>query len=334
MRFPRTLLGAALLCGALPAWATVCQNADGVAKDISYDLSNVFNSANNKPGQIVTLAQKSGLVGVYAICPKGTSGKTTMRSYVTDLPITTEIDSYKYVKLNDYLDGAMQIHDDFAGTFYPPANFIQMGQHPNVPNNKAFPVTDSKLVFRLRVTRRFINMVVIPRQTMFKVYVTTTSGDPLSTPVYTISYSGTIQVPQSCEINAGKVVEFDFGEIGASLFSQAGAGNRPDRVSPQTKSIAIKCTNVEANAYLSMRIEAEQVSGSALVSDNPDLGFVVATESGTPLTPNNLTSKIPFRLDDSAQAQVAIRAWPVSITGNKPAEGRFTSRGYLRVDYE
>ncbi|MCE9993140.1 type 1 fimbria D-mannose specific adhesin FimH [Enterobacter asburiae] len=334
MRFPRTLLGAALLCGALPAWATVCQNADGVAKDISYDLSNVFDSSNNKPGQIVTLAQKSGLVGVYAICPKGTSGKTTMRSYVTDLPVTTEIDSYKYVKLNDYLDGAMQIHDDFAGTFYPPANYIQMGQHPNVPNNKAFPVTDSKLVFRLRVTRRFINMVVIPRQTMFKVYVTTTSGDPLSTPVYTISYSGTIQVPQSCEINAGKVVEFDFGEIGASLFSQAGAGNRPDRVSPQTKSIAIKCTNVEANAYLSMRIEAEQVSGSALVSDNPDLGFVVATESGTPLTPNNLTSKIPFRLDDSAQAQVAIRAWPVSITGNKPAEGRFTSRGYLRVDYE
>jgi minor fimbrial subunit len=148
-----------------------------------------------------------------------------------------------------------------------------------VPNNKAFPVTDSKLVFRLRVTRRFINMVVIPQQTMFRVYVTTTSSDPLSTPVYTISYSGTIQVPQSCEINAGKVVEFDFGEIGASLFSQAGAGNRPDKVSPQTKTIAIKCTNVEANAYLTMRIEAEQTSGNALVSDNPDLGFVIATKA-------------------------------------------------------
>jgi hypothetical protein len=78
------------------------------------------------------------------------------------------------------------------------------GEHPNVPNNKAFPVTDSKLVFRLRVTRRFINMVVIPQQTMFRVYVTTTSSDPLNTPVYTISYSGTIQVPQSCEINAGR----------------------------------------------------------------------------------------------------------------------------------
>lgn len=334
MAFFHSLFGCAMLLSTLPAWATVCANSTGVAKDVAYNLSNVFNSSNNQPGQIVTLSEKSGLVGVYAICPKGTSGKTTMRSYVTDLSVVSVEDNYKYLKLNDYLNGAMQIHDDYAGNFYPPANYIQMGSHPNVPNNKEFPVTDSKLVFRLKVTRRFINMVVIPQQTMFRVYVTTSSADPLSTVVYTISYSGTIQVPQSCEINAGQIVEFDFGDIGASLFSQAGAGNRPQSVSPKSKTIAIKCTNVEANAYLTMRIEAEKVSGNALVSDNPDLGFVVANESGTPLTPNNLTSKIPFRLDDNASAQVGISAWPVSITGNKPAEGRFTSRGYLRVDYD
>lgn len=334
MTLIRAFLGALVFISALPAWATVCQNANGAAKDIAYDLSDVFNSSNNKPGQIITLAQKSGLVGVYAICPKGTTGKSTLRSYITDLPITSVEDRFQYVKLNDYLDGAMQIHDDFAGTFYPPAKEIQMGQHPNVPNQKSFPVTDSKLVFRLKVTRRFINLVVIPRQTMFRVYVNTQKGDPLSTPVYTISYSGTIQVPQSCTLNAGSIVEFDFREMGASLFSEAGAGNRPQKIAPQTKTIAIKCTNVEANAYLTMRIEADRVSGNALVSDNPDLGFVVATQEGTPLTPNNLSSKIPFRLDDNASAQVGISAWPVSITGKKPAEGKFTSVGYLRVDYE
>jgi minor fimbrial subunit len=57
------------------------------------------------------------------------------------------------------------------------------------------------------------------------------------------------------------------------------------------------------------------------------VGFIIANESGTPLTPNNLTSKIPFRLDDSAQAQVGIRVWPVSVTGNKPAEGRLPRAG-------
>ncbi|ENA0609427.1 type 1 fimbrin D-mannose specific adhesin FimH [Enterobacter bugandensis] len=327
----------ALLLASMPAshaLATVCVNENGVATDIFYDLTDTFNSSNNQIGQIVTLSQKSQWVGVNAVCPKGTSGTTTRRSYVTDFPITSTIDNYKYLKLNDYLDGAMKITDSAAGVFYPPQNYIQMGSHPNVAKNQPFPVKDSNLVFRLKVTRRFINMVEIPRETMFRVYVTTTNTDPLSTPVYTISYSGTIQVPQSCAINAGNIVEFDFGDIGASLFSKAGAGNRPEGVSAQSKTIAIKCTNVEANAYLTMRVEAEKVSGSALVSDNPDVGFVIANESGAPLTPNSLASKIPFRLDDSAQAQVGIRAWPVSVTGNKPAEGRFTSRGYLRVDYD
>ena len=316
------------------AMATVCVNEKGVPTDVYYDLTDTFNSSNNQVGQVVTLSEKSQWVGVNAVCPKGTSGNTTKRSYVTDFPVTGTIDGYQYLKLNEYLDGAMKITDSYSGVLYPPKNYIQMGSHPNVSKNLPFGVQDSSLVFRLRVTRRFINMVVIPRETMFRVYVTTTSSDPLSTPVYTISYSGTIQVPQSCTINAGSIVEFDFGDIGASLFSKAGAGNRPEGIAAKTKSIAIKCTNVEANAYLTMRIEAEKVSGSALVSDNPDVGFVVANASGTPLTPNNLGSIIPFRLDDNASAQVGIMAWPVSITGNKPAEGRFTSRGYLRVDYQ
>ncbi|MGQ8786921.1 type 1 fimbria D-mannose specific adhesin FimH [Enterobacter hormaechei] len=316
------------------AFATVCVNENGVPTEVYYDLTDKFNSSNNQVGQIVTLSEKSQWVGVNAVCPKGTSGNTTKRSYVTEFPVTGTSDGYQYLKLNDYLDGAMKITDSYAGTFYPPRKYIQMGSHPNVSKNKPFGVQDSSLVFRLKVTRRFINMVVIPRAIMFRVYVTTTSTDPLTTPVYTISYSGTIQVPQSCEINAGNVVEFDFGDIGASLFSKAGIGNKPEGISAQSKTIGIKCTNVEANAMLTMRVEAEKVSGSTLVSDNADVGFVIANSNGVPLTPNNLTSKILFRLDDSAQAQVGIRAWPVSVTGKKPAEGRFTSRGYLRVDYD
>ncbi|MCU6669241.1 type 1 fimbria D-mannose specific adhesin FimH [Enterobacteriaceae bacterium H4N4] len=322
------------LLPAAQALATVCANENGVPTDIFYDLTDTFNSANNHIGQIVTLSEKSQWVGVNAVCPTGTKGDTTKRSYVTDFPITATIDNYKYLRLNDYLDGAMKITDSYSGVFYPPANYIQMGHHDNVAKHKPFPVNDSHLIFRLKVTKRFINMVVIPRAIMFRVYVTTTSADPLVTPVYTISYSGTVQVPQSCAINAGQIVEFDFGDMGASLFSKAGAGNRPEGVTAQSKTLAIKCTNVEANAYLTMRIEAEKASGSAMVSDNPDVGFVVATASGTPLTPNNLGSLIPYRLDDDGSAQVGIMAWPVSITGNKPAEGRFTSRGYLRVDYQ
>ncbi|MGB7803526.1 MAG: type 1 fimbria D-mannose specific adhesin FimH [Buttiauxella sp.] len=334
MKLNVSLVGIVVLTCAVPAHATVCRNANGVPTEISYDLSNTFNSSNNQVGQIVTLAEKSQWVGVNATCPSGTSGNTTMRSYITTLPIQETLDGYNYLKINDYLNGGMKITDSYAGVFYPPRNYIQMGNHPNVSKQKPFPVNDSNLVFRLKVMRRFINMVPIPKQTMFTVYVTTRNTDPLNTPVYTISYSGKVEVPQTCEINAGQIVEFDFGDIGAALFSQAGAGNRPQSVTPQTKTVAIKCTNVEAQAYLSLRLEAEKLSGDMMVSDNSDVGFIVANDSGIPLTPNNMASKINFRLDDAAAARVNIRAWPVSVTGKKPAEGLFSARGYLRVDYD
>jgi minor fimbrial subunit len=334
MKAKTYLAGAALLACAAPAFATVCANSNGVPTEVSYDLSNVFTSANNHAGQIMTLAEKSQWVGVNATCPAGTSGNTTMRSYVTTLPIQETLDGYKYLKINDYLNGGMKITDSYSGVFYPPRDYIQMGSHPNVSRGQPFPVKDSNLVFRLKVTRPFINMVPIPKQTMFSVYVTTRSTDPLTTPVYTISYSGKVEVPQTCEINAGQIVEFDFGDIGAALFSQAGAGNRPQGVTPQTRTIGIKCTNVDAQAYLSLRVEAEKSQGNMLISNNKDLGFIIADGNGTPLTPDNLGSKINFRLDDASASRVDIRAWPVSVTGSKPAEGPFTARGYLRVDYD
>ena len=328
------LLGAASLALATSASATICYNSSGGPTDIAYDLSNAFNSANNAAGQIVTLAEKSGWVGVNATCPAGTTVNYTYRSYVTSLPIQSTEGGFQYLKLNDYLQGAMQITDTAAGIFYPPKNYIRMGMHNHVSQQKPFEVLDSKLIFRLKVTRPFINMVPIPRQTMLTVYVTSTSTDALVTPVYTISYSGKVEVPQNCKINAGEMVEFDFDNIGAALFSKAGVGGRPSTVAPQNKRIAIKCTNIDAQAYLSMRLEAEKYEGNMMVSDNPDVGFMVAEEGGNVLTPNTLASKINFQLDDNAEANLGIRAWPVSVTGIKPAEGPFSARGYLRVDFD
>lgn len=41
---------------------------------------------------------------------------------------------------------------------------------------------------------------MIPRQMMFTVYVTISTDDALSMPVYTISYGGKVKVLQSCEV--------------------------------------------------------------------------------------------------------------------------------------
>lgn len=54
------LLAGTALFFTHPALATVCRNSNGTPTDIFYDLSDVFTSGNNRPGQVVTLPEKSG----------------------------------------------------------------------------------------------------------------------------------------------------------------------------------------------------------------------------------------------------------------------------------
>ena len=101
----------------LPALAVVCSNAAGGTSEVFYDLTNSFTSANNQVGQIKTL-NKEFNERVMAVCPRSVGSKsTTMRSYVANTPVVETEGRYKYLKLNDYLIGAMSITDSYAGTF-------------------------------------------------------------------------------------------------------------------------------------------------------------------------------------------------------------------------
>lgn len=141
-----------------------------------------------------------------------------------------------------------------------------------------------------------------------------------------------IIAPQTCELNAGQVINIDFGNISSGAFKTAGA--IAQGVRPKSRDISVKCDNIAGNAQLTLRLQADKTNGNIVVSDeNNDVGFRVTNNSGTPLIPNNLSSVIPFALDSNARQNVTIQAYPVSVTGNKPTEGPVTSRGYLRVDF-
>lgn len=65
------------------------------------------------------LPEKSGWVGVSAICPPGTLVNYTYRSYVTNFIVQETIDNYKYMQLNDYLLGAMSLVDSVMDIQFP-----------------------------------------------------------------------------------------------------------------------------------------------------------------------------------------------------------------------
>ncbi|MFE1282725.1 fimbrial protein BcfD [Klebsiella aerogenes] len=325
-------MGLLLARGSL---AAVCQNTNGSPATVDYDLTTTLTAAQNQAGSTTQLSKNQD-VNVQAICPAGSSDSgRTFRSYVASAPVVETNGSWKYLQLDGtYLEGAMRIEDSAAGEFYPPIDYVYMGYDANVNNGSPFPVHDSNLVFQLKVVKPFIGTVNIEPKTMFNVYVTTTGDDPLSTVVYSIVYSGSVTVPQSCEINAGQTILVDFGSLYSGGFNRV--GEKPTGVRNKRFTVPVKCSGVDSQVSLSLRLIATADShlSQAIATDNPDVGVVVESSDGTVLTPNDASSVEPFTTDENGQATLSLQAYPVSTTGQTPAEGAFTALANLRVDFD
>ncbi|MCU4538228.1 fimbrial protein [Acinetobacter bereziniae] len=330
------LLLSLLMVSSTQSYARQCWNAKGynIVDKVNYDLSRTFSQGNNAIGQIheITINPNTDMKAqcTSASYPGGQS--ITVRAYIAEQGIVQREGDYQYMQINEYLLAAMRINDSAIGEFYPPAR-KSMGRDPNVDDGNPFLVRDSNLTLRLKVIKPFVGNVSIPSKTMFTVYVTTSHNDPLYYPVYTISYSGRIIAPQSCTIDSGKVLEIKFGDILASEFAQAGAGNKPNSVDPQTRSVSVQCSNMNAAATLTFRIESEKSQGEMLVSNNNDIGFKISNLNDKLLIPNNLLSTSEFQLNQNQNATISFKAWPVSVTGKKPALGPFNSRAFIRIDF-
>lgn len=327
-----------LLAGVLlaqHALADVCKNVNGSPSSVDYDLTTTLTAAQNQAGKTVQLA-RSQEVNVQAVCPAGSAPYNhTYRSYVSPYPVVETDGRWQYLKLDpDYLEGAMQIQDSAVGNFYPPVNYYMMGTDGNVNTGTPFYIRDSNLIFQLKVVKPFVGSVVISPKTMFSVYVTTNNSDPLTDVVYNIVYSGSITVPQSCEINAGQTIVVDFGSLYSGNFTHA--GEKPPGVRTRSFNVPVKCNGVDSTVNMSMRVMATADSHfpQAIASSNPDVGVVVETRDGNVLTPDDSSSRAPFVTDDSGRANIALQAYPVSTTGNVPAEGAFTALANLRVDFD
>lgn len=317
------------------AAAAVCNNVNGSPSLINYDLTSTLTSAQNQVGKTVQIT-KSQQTNVQAVCPAGSApDNRTWRSYVSPYPVVESEGSWKYLKLDqDHLEGAMQIQDSAAGNIFPPSGNNLMSADDNVNSGEPFPVRDANLLFQVKIVKPFVGSVVIPPKTLFNVYVTTAADDPLSTAVYNIVYSGVITVPQSCEINAGQTILVDFGSLYSGSFNHA--GEKPTGVRARSVNVPVKCSGVDSTVNLSMRVvaTADSHDPQAIASDNPDVGVVVETSDGRALTPNDASSVAPFVTDDAGRANIGLRAYPVSTTGNVPAEGAFTALANLRVDFD
>lgn len=249
----------------------------------------------------------------------------------------TKPQSWVFQPINDYISVGIK-YSDVCSVAYVPFNIqnlyagscVTVKYNPNAYTNWYETTYDTAI----RIDKRLVggtyrtNILVGERGVCSS---TTGSCQAKTLTLFHLYLNLNITVVESCSFNSGQVIDVDFGSISSSAFKIA--GGKPNGVNDILRTINIKCDNIAAGSAMTLRLQADNVSGNAVVSNNSDVGFIVANSAGAPLIPNNISSVIPFTLDSTQNATAALRIYPVSITGKKPAEGTVTSQAYIRVDF-
>ena len=140
--------------------------------------------------------------------------------------------------------------------------------------------------------------------------------------------------PESCDVILDNNV-IDFGDIGDKEFSDAGVGNKPVSVKPQTRTLKVECTDNDPSttkAYL--MLTTDKSSNKMIISSNDDVGFVIEDLNKEIIYPNDFSKILPFMFDNEKKAEIPIVIQPVSTTGKTPKVGVFNATAVLDVIFD
>ncbi|WP_157720779.1 fimbrial protein [Pseudomonas mucidolens] len=303
----------------------------GCNQAINLTLTETLDSHANEPGQTkissnFAVNQFDTGFGIGEKSSSFTSLNGSMPRY------GSRPDGWVYQSVDDYLAVAVRARG-ICGYSYAPYNRPANNTRTCKPGRTSGQMVATTWESSIKITKKMVGGVY-RKNLLLGTWggckgVGCNTQEAVYAKVY-LNYS--ITVPENCVLNAGDIVTVDFGSISTGAFKTAGA--QAEGVNPIARSIALQCSNIQQQASLTMRVQADNVRGNAIVSNNPDVGFVVTDKNDNRLTPNDMRSLIPFKLDNNGSANVTIKTFPISVTGQTPTEGPITSRAYLRVDFE
>ncbi|MCS2150270.1 fimbrial protein [Scandinavium manionii] len=314
----------------------------------SYDIGNmnISNPGDNVPGTTLPEQNVSSGVQNASITCACTGGPYRYIWLWGDTSLTNpqSANGYIYYDIpgNDYIQVGVKVstlNDYVSIPFGPIHNYSNSKKYKC---NTAFGLslgggnTGGSVRVSVRLKKSLVGQSVINNVLVASTYWSmgdtggANHGPESTTNIY---LNGIVTVPQNCVINTGTQVVVDLGSLYATDFKVA--GQKPDNYTSKKINIPIECNDMSATANLTMRIEGNASANipNAIQSDNEDVGVVVTNEDNVPLIPNNSSSVVPFKLDESYRSNVTLYAYPVGTTGNIPKEGLFTTLAYLRVDF-
>lgn len=186
---------------------------------------------------------------------------------------------------------------------------------------------------RIYITHPLVGEVVIPDTVIANLYLSkssTNTGENVPGPVPAITQvhiSGTIIVPQSCNLAGGRVLEVNFADILGKDIKNL--GDSPTRKSTK---FAFTCSNVADGTNLSIALTGENDPHNPdyLKTTNDDIGIKITDINQNVIVPNG-TTPLPVSAYSEGVGSATFNAAPVNTTGKIPHTGQFEATATLQI---
>ena len=317
-----------------------CQNNSGAPFQDSFSFIETFtNPSQNQAGMEFNRLYNWSTGGTYqAKCDcDSTSGATLYKATIPGLVATQTRSGLNFYSLNKYLEIASELYiagflNQYVPTPLQDKSNLYNTAAPCNSGGAAFD-TGSKGYISLYFTRPFVGQVTIPPTIILSVYGTRKAGSYSSIPMTQISMSGSVTVPQSCEINTGQPINIDFGDIAANNFKTA--SQMPTGFTPHVVNMTVACTNISAGVKISLSFQGTKDinDNTALATTNSDIAVRIENITGVKIP--MISGLLPVNLNYSTQTgDTAMKIYPINTTGNLPAGGGFTATATIQAEIE
>lgn len=333
----RGLMALLIGMGLFSTQAQAKCSADKGAQIITFDFNkNITDPSQNEQGtELLRTFQWNLPLSYQGTCID--AGELYYKATVPGLSEGIKIGNLNYYHFNQYLQVATEIWISGNRNAMVPTPFIDTSNYREYPRGAGVAFgTGGRGTVSLYFTRAFVGEVSLPRTLVAELFATTAAAGatkqygPAIARVY---MEGKVIVPQSCSINAGQVINVDFGRIAGRSFSQKGSS--PTEYTPRNVNINLACKNISEGVQVSLSFSGQAAEGdaTALASSNKDIGIRVLNASGQTVVPNQ--SELPVLMNYASQSgSTSMTVAPINLTGSVPDPGPFNAVATVNVEIQ
>jgi type 1 fimbria pilin len=165
-------------------------------------------------------------------------------------------------------------------------------------------------------------------------------------PTATVSMSGTITVPQKCELK-NSMITVPFGSIMSADFKVK--GQKPSTVTMHEETLYLECTNLSTRAKISLLFEGEvnphdptalktTTTNGSVTTDNDDIAIRIEEKRNgntQVISPGDKLSMAMNGLGNiDSDSQTTLNIYPISTTGKAPKVGDFEATATITIKME